>query len=82
MTDWRRGDVVVDMSMSLDGYVTAAGTDLEHGLVDVLVPHVAPVVLGGGTPLFPHATAARHELELIDSVPTPAAVHLTYRVRG
>jgi dihydrofolate reductase len=28
----RAGRVVVDISMSLDGYVTAAGADLEHGL--------------------------------------------------
>jgi hypothetical protein len=33
-----RGGVAVDISMSLDGYVTAAG---------------APVVLGDGTPLWP-----------------------------
>ncbi|APU16555.1 dihydrofolate reductase family protein [Actinoalloteichus fjordicus] len=53
---------------------------LRAGLVDVLALHVAPVVLGAGTPLFPTSTAAAVRLELLDSTATPAAQHLTYRV--
>lgn len=54
---------------------------LAAGLADLLQLHVAPVVLGDGTPLFPHGAAPRIDLELVESVSTPSAQHLTYRVR-
>jgi uncharacterized protein YndB with AHSA1/START domain/dihydrofolate reductase len=65
--------------------VIMGGGDLAHGflnagLVDVLTIHLAPIVLGSGTPLFPPGGSARLRLELLDSVSTPAAEHLTYRV--
>ncbi|GAA1563940.1 dihydrofolate reductase family protein [Kribbella hippodromi] len=53
---------------------------LAAGLADVLRLHVAPVVLGAGTRLFPADAAPGYALELIDAVSTPAAQHLTYRV--
>nr|WP_304506081.1 dihydrofolate reductase family protein [Amycolatopsis sp. YIM 10] len=55
------------------------GAFLDAGLVDELVLHVAPVVLGGGTRLFTAGTHLR--LDRVGSVSTPAAEHLTYRVR-
>jgi uncharacterized protein YndB with AHSA1/START domain/dihydrofolate reductase len=53
---------------------------LAAGLADLLRVHVAPVVLGEGTRLFPADSSATVALELVDSVSTPAAQHLTYRV--
>jgi uncharacterized protein YndB with AHSA1/START domain/dihydrofolate reductase len=53
---------------------------LHAGLVDVLSVHVAPMVLGDGTPLFPTDAATKLRLELVRSVSTAAAQHLTYRV--
>jgi dihydrofolate reductase len=53
---------------------------LAVGLADVLRLHVATVVLGDGTRLFPAEPATGLELELIDAVSTPSAQHLTYRV--
>ena len=51
---------------------------LQAGLVDVMTMHVAPLILGGGTPLFPGDATAR--LELLESEMTACAQHLTYRV--
>jgi dihydrofolate reductase len=53
---------------------------LAAGLADVLRLHVATVVLGTGTRLFPAEAAPAVGLELVDCVSTPAAQHLTYRV--
>jgi len=54
---------------------------LAAGLADVLRLHVATVVLGDGTRLFPAEPATPLQLELTEAVSTPAAQHLTYRVR-
>jgi uncharacterized protein YndB with AHSA1/START domain/dihydrofolate reductase len=51
---------------------------LQAGLVDVVTIHLAPLILGGGTPLFPGDTKVR--LELLESEMTACAQHLTYRV--
>jgi dihydrofolate reductase len=53
---------------------------LAEGLADVLRLHVASVVLGSGTPLWPTAPSTGFGLELIEAVSTPAAQHLTYQV--
>lgn len=66
-------DVVVMGGGDVCGQVLAAG------LADELSLHVAPVVFGGGTPLFVAGT--RVDLELTDSVVTPNATHLTYALR-
>ena len=53
---------------------------LAAGLADVLRLHVATVVLGDGTRLFPAEAGPAVGLELLECVSTPAAQHLTYRV--
>ena len=52
---------------------------VDAGLVDELVLHLSPVVLGAGTPLF--VDAARRELVQRDVRASSTAVHLTYDVR-
>jgi dihydrofolate reductase len=52
---------------------------VDAGLVDELLLHLSPVVLGAGTPLFVDAT--RRELVQREVRPSRTAVHLTYNVR-
>ncbi len=53
---------------------------LYAGLVDEVRIHVAPIVLGDGTPLFERTTIPRIRLVQRDTVSTPNATHLTYDV--
>jgi dihydrofolate reductase len=52
------------------------GQALEQGLVDELRLHLAPMVLGGGTPLFKPGTRQMYQQR--DVRPSQNAVHLTY----
>ena len=52
---------------------------LSAGVVDQLLLHVAPVLLGGGTPLFEHL-GGMIRLEQLEVVPSDLAYHLRYRV--
>jgi len=66
-----------------DIYVMGGGqtvrTCLEAGLLDLLRLHVAPVVMGAGTPLFSAAGELRLLRQAEVSV-SPAALHVTYEV--
>jgi dihydrofolate reductase len=53
---------------------------LAAGLVDELRLHVAPLLLGDGRRLF-ERNADDVPLEMIETVATPQAVHIRYRVR-
>ncbi|GGU95258.1 DNA-binding protein [Streptomyces litmocidini] len=67
-----------DLDVVLMGGGATVASALGAGLVDVLALHLAPVVLGAGTPLFtgggPRALVRR------SVVPTSTATHLTYDV--
>lgn len=52
------------------------GQALEQGLVDELRLHLAPMVLGGGTPLFKKGTRQMYRQREVR--PSRNAVHLTY----
>jgi len=53
---------------------------LAAGLIDEFEIHVAPMLLGSGTPLFGGAGAERPHVELTRALSSPGAAHLRYRV--
>jgi dihydrofolate reductase len=56
------------------------GQAIEQGLVDELHLHLAPLLLGGGTPLFRAGTHQRYRQREVR--PSANAVHLTYERVG
>ncbi|MGW4910789.1 dihydrofolate reductase family protein [Streptomyces sp. NPDC004270] len=67
-----------DLDVILMGGGATVGSALDAGLVDVLSLHLAPVVLGSGTPLF--TGAAPRTLVQRSVTATSTATHLTYDV--
>ncbi|MGR7025830.1 dihydrofolate reductase family protein [Geodermatophilus sp. URMC 62] len=67
-----------DLDVVLMGGGATIGSALAAGLVEVLTLHLAPVVLGSGTPLF--TGGAPRALVQRSVVPTSTATHLTYDV--
>ncbi|WP_019356866.1 dihydrofolate reductase family protein [Streptomyces sp. AA1529] len=68
-----------DLDAVLMGGGTLLGSALDAGLVDVLQLHLAPVVLGSGTPLFTGGTPRTLVQRAVTA--TSTATHLTYDVR-
>lgn len=65
-----KGDVVIM------GGGDVIGQALELGIVDEFHVHLAPILLGGGTPLFRPGTRQRYRQR--DVRPSSNAVHITY----
>lgn len=65
-----------DVALMGGGVLTAA---LAAGLVDEIVLHQVPVLLGAGRPLF-QALPGHVHLRLTEAVPAPGVVHLRYEV--
>jgi dihydrofolate reductase len=65
-----------DVALMGGGVVTEA---LKAGLVDELVLHQVPVLLGAGRPFF-QALPEHVQLRLIEAVPAPGVTHLHYAV--
>ncbi|MFJ1996653.1 dihydrofolate reductase family protein [Streptomyces asiaticus] len=65
-----------DLDVVLMGGGATVGSAIGAGLVDVLSLHLAPVLLGAGTPLF--TGGAPRTLVQRSVTPTTTATHLTY----
>lgn len=65
-----------DVGLMGGGVVTEA---LKAGLVDEVILHQVPILLGGGRPFF-QALPAQIRLRLVESVPAPGVTHLHYEV--
>lgn len=68
-----------DKAVVVMGGGDVCGQVLTAGLADTLSLHIAPVVFGGGTPLF--VQGSRLELEPTSTTVTPNAIHQTYAIR-
>lgn len=65
-----------DVALMGGGVVTAA---LAAGLVDELILHQVPILLGGGRPYFQSLSQHVH-LRLVEAVPAAGVTHLHYEV--
>ena len=65
-----------DVGLMGGGVVTAA---LRAGLVDEVILHQVPILLGGGRQFF-QALPEHVRLELVEAVPAPGVTHLHYAV--
>jgi dihydrofolate reductase len=52
------------------------------GLVDEIQIHLAPVLFGSGTRMFDELGEGHLKLEPLETIETPAAVHLRFRIIG
>jgi dihydrofolate reductase len=65
-----------DVALMGGGALTAG---LKAGLVDEVVLHQVPVLLGGGRPFF-QSLPEHVQLRLVDVVPAPGVTHLHYEI--
>jgi dihydrofolate reductase len=68
-----------DQDVSVGGGAQTLQQAIAAGLLDEIVVHQVPILLGGGERLFDHLAADLDGPELVDVVRGPEAVHLTYR---
>jgi dihydrofolate reductase len=69
-----------DRDVHVSGGASAVQQYLAAGLLDELLLHVAPVVLGAGERLFEHVGDPK--LEPVEAIASPAVTHVKYRVVG
>ncbi|MGY1727281.1 dihydrofolate reductase family protein [Geodermatophilus sp. SYSU D01062] len=74
----RAREAAGDRDVFVMGGGALVGSCLRDGLLDELRLHLAPEVLGTGTPLF--TGAGPHRLEQVAVEVSPVCTHLTYRV--
>src|SRR5262245_28099949 len=72
------GKIFVDIGLS--GGADAIRQALRAGVVDELIFHLAPVVLGQGLRLFEDATLQSLVLEPVEVAGSAKATHLKYRL--
>ncbi|WP_410593758.1 dihydrofolate reductase family protein [Amycolatopsis sp. lyj-23] len=83
----RLGDAVAAASAAAgDGYVAVLGATtarrcLEAGLLDEVLVHVAPILLGDGVRLFDHPGGTRVRLDAVELSHAGPIANLWYRVR-
>jgi dihydrofolate reductase len=77
----RRAQIAAgDKNVLVMGGPATAQEALRAGLVEEIFLHVVPVLLGAGSRLFEQLPPEAIELEQIESIDSPKATHLRYRV--
>jgi dihydrofolate reductase len=66
--------------VSVGGGAATLQQCIASGLLDEIVVHQVPILLGGGTRLFDRLEPGAAQFELADLVRGPEAAHLTYRI--
>ena len=69
-----------DEDILVGGGAQAAQQYLKAGLLDEIMLHVAPVILGGGVRLFEGLGPDDAKLQLVAAVESPKVTHIKYRV--
>ena len=69
-----------DKDVTVMGGADAGQQYLRAGLVDELSIHLVPVLFGSGTRMFEHLGDQHLQLEPAETIQTPAATHLRYRI--
>ena len=69
-----------DRNVAIAGGANAAQQYLRAGLLDELLLHVVPLLLGGGVRVFDDAGGDQITLECTDVIGSAAVTHLRYRV--
>ncbi len=70
-----------DKTVAVGGGAETARQYIGAGLVDEIGIHLVPVLFGSGTRLFEPLSSDHIELEPIETIETPAATHLRFRVK-
>jgi RibD C-terminal domain len=73
--DWYM-DCDKDVALMGGGVLTSA---LEADLVDEVILHQVPILLGGGRPFF-HSLPGHMRLRLVEVIPAPGLTHLHHEV--
>jgi dihydrofolate reductase len=68
-----------DQDVSIGGGASTLQQAIAAGLLDEVVVHQVPILLGGGERLFDHLAAGAAKVELTDVVEGADVLHLTYR---
>jgi dihydrofolate reductase len=71
-----------DADVAVGGGASALQQCIASHLLDEIVVHEVPTLLGGGERLFDNLAADAADFELVDVVQGPEAAHLTYRING
>jgi dihydrofolate reductase len=66
--------------VSLAGGADVVQQALRAGLLDELHIHVAPILLGGGVPLFDNIAGTDVKLEIVRLIDSPSVTHLKYQI--
>ena len=69
-----------DRDVTVMGGANLGRQYIAAGLVDELQIHLAPVLFGSGTRMFDGLGDGHLQLETIEAIETPAAVHLRFRI--